>query len=175
MRCRPTRRDRFAGRAARSCFSTTTRSCAVRFLAQVPAAVWVKSVAECLPRMVEEWEEIHLDHDLEGETLVDMNRQDSGMEIIRWLCKEPRPHLKQTRFFVHTHNFVAGLLMVLEMREGGYLAEMRPFGHDLAAALENPPSEVSLPSPFKAAPPGGWRRLVAWVASLAGKRRKKSR
>jgi hypothetical protein len=139
---------------------------AVCFLAQVPAAVWVKSVAECLPRMLESWEEIHLDHDLEGETLVDMNRVDSGMEIIRWLCKEPRPHLRQTRFFVHTHNVVAGLMMVLQMRESGYQAELRPFGRDLALALQNPQAGDSRPSPAGAGPLGGWRRWVRWAAAL---------
>jgi hypothetical protein len=137
---------------------------AERFLKQVPAAVWVKSVAECLPRMSEDWDEIHLDHDLEGEILVDTNRVDSGMEIIRWLCKEPRSHLKKTRFFVHTHNFAAGLLMVLQMHESGYRAEFRPFGNDLAAILQD--GEDEAPEPM-AARPGLWRRWQQWVARVA--------
>jgi len=130
--------DAGSGSSPRVLFLDDDPRRAERFLRQVPAAVWVKSVAECLPRLTETWEEIHLDHDLEGETLVDMNRQDTGMEVIRWLCKEPRPHLSQTRFFVHTHNFVAGLLMVLQMHDSGYSAEFRPFGHDLATILDHP-------------------------------------
>jgi hypothetical protein len=147
---------------------------ATRFLKQVPAAVWVQSVAECLPRMLEAWDEIHLDHDLGGEILVDTNRADSGMEVIRWLCKEPRPHLRETRFFVHTHNFVAGLLMVLQMRESGYEAELRPFGYDLATALENPPSEILGPTPRAAAPARGWRRFLRWALAHLGPPRKRS-
>ena len=57
------------------------------------------------------------------------------MEVIRWLCKEPRDHLRSSPFFVHTHNLVAGLLMVLQMRSAGFNAEFRPFGHDLAKIL----------------------------------------
>ncbi len=139
---------------------------AERFLREVPAAVWVKSVAECLPRLVEAWDEIHLDHDLEGKRLVDMNRDDTGMEVIRWLCKEPRPHLSQTRFFVHTHNFVAGLLMVLQMHDSGYAAEFRPFGHDLATILNHPEEEEYTTSDRPSDPAGGWRRWIAWVAKL---------
>jgi len=145
---------------------------AERFLRDVPAAVWVKSVAECLPRLVEAWDEVHLDHDLEGKTLVDTNREDSGMEIIRWLCKEPRPHLSQTRFFVHTHNLVAGLLMVLQMHESGYTAEFRPFGHDLASILESSEDEEFAAASVPAGPARGWRRWLAWVAKLAWLKRK---
>ena len=51
------------------------------------------------------------------------------------MCKEPREHLRPTQFFVHTHNLVAGLLMVLQMRSSGFKAEFRPFGQDLARIL----------------------------------------
>ncbi len=150
---------------------------AERFLRQVPTAVWVKSVAECLPRLIETWEEIHLDHDLEGQTLVDPKREDSGMEVIRWLCKEPRPHLRQTRFFVHTHNFVAGLLMVLQMHDSGYTAEFRPFGHDLATILDHPEDEEDedeeiAAAPLAAGPARGWRRWLVWIAKFAWLKRK---
>ena len=40
-----------------------------------------------------------------------------------------------TQFFVHTHNMVAGLLMVLQMRSSGFKAEFQPFGQDLARVL----------------------------------------
>jgi hypothetical protein len=145
---------------------------AERFLQQVPTAVWVKSVAECLPRLIETWDEVHLDHDLEGQRWVDTNRADSGMEVIRWLCKEPRLHLRHTRFFVHTHNFVAGLLMVLQMHESGYTSEFRPFGHDLAAMLQD--SEAAgIAAPIgRTDRPHRWRRWLAWVVELPWFKRK---
>jgi hypothetical protein len=122
--------------------------------------------------LIETWEEVHLDHDLEGQILVDMNREDSGMEVIRWLCKEPRPHLSQTRFFVHTHNFVAGLLMVLQMHESGYKAEFRPFGHDFETILKYAEDEKSAASPVPTGPARRWRRWLAWIANFARLKRK---
>jgi hypothetical protein len=100
------------------------------FLSENPQAVWVETVTDCLSRLQENWDEVHLDHDLGGKTFVNMNQIDCGMEVIRWLCTEPRDHLRATRFFVHTHNSLAGLLMVLQMRSAGYHAEFRPFGVD---------------------------------------------
>jgi hypothetical protein len=137
------------------------------FLSENPQAVWVQTVPECLARLVETWDEVHLDHDLGGKTFVDMNEIDCGMEVIRWLCKEPRDHLRQALFFIHTHNSIAGLFMVLQMRSSGYKAEFRPFGLDPARLLlldddepttEAPPEEVS-PQP----PPGTMRR---WIGRL---------
>ncbi len=88
------------------------------------------------------WDEVHLDHDLGGRQGVAVDDVDCGMEVIRWLCKEPREHLRPTRFFVHTHNLVAGLLMVLQMRSSGFTAEFQPFGQDLARVLaHNEPAD----------------------------------
>jgi hypothetical protein len=105
------------------------------FLSENPQAIWVQTVEECVGRLVESWDEVHLDHDLGGQVFVDTNKTDCGMEVIRWLCKERRDHLNSTRFFVHTHNSLAGLLMVLQMQSSGYQAEFRPFGVDPALFL----------------------------------------
>ncbi len=105
------------------------------FLRENPAAVWVQTVEDCLARLTEPWDEVHLDHDLGGKTYVNSDENDCGMEVIRWLCCAPREHLRQTRFIVHTHNSLAGLLMVLEMRARHFAAEFRPFGSDPASLL----------------------------------------
>jgi hypothetical protein len=105
------------------------------FLVENPEAVWVKTVRECLSRLTQPWDEVHLDHDLGGKQFVDTGETECGMEVIRWLCQEPRLHLRQTFFWVHTHNTMAGLMMVLHMRESGYRAEFRPFGVDLSKVL----------------------------------------
>ena len=108
-----------AGRAtdaSRVLFLDDDPARAESFLSENPQAVWVQTVEECLARLVETWEEVHLDHDLGGEVFVDMNKTDCGMEVIRWLCRERRDHLTSAHFFVHTHNSLAGLLMVLQMQ-----------------------------------------------------------
>ena len=105
------------------------------FLREHPRAVWVTNVPDCLACLAEPWDEIHLDHDLGGRIYVDSADLDCGMEVIRWLCKNQPAHLKATRFYVHTHNSTAGLLMVLLMRRGGYRAEYEPFGIDLRHLL----------------------------------------
>jgi len=141
------------------------------FLSENPQAVWVETVAECLTRLVENWDEVHLDHDLGGQTFVDTNENECGMEVIRWMCKEPRDHLRQTLFFVHTHNSVAGLLMVLQMRAVGYKAEFRPFGFDLARLLAHDETATTQNVATSELPATPLRRWLGWLRSWRGQRK----
>jgi hypothetical protein len=102
------------------------------FLAQYPEAVWVQTAAECTGMLAETWDQVHLDHDLGGEIFVDSSREDCGMEVVRWLCREDRPALRGSALFVvHTHNMNAAGAMVRSLQEAGYLTVYRPFGLDL--------------------------------------------
>jgi hypothetical protein len=123
---------------------------AFAFLEVYPDAVWVQTVQECLGRLEEPWDEVYLDHDLGGEIFVDLNREDCGMAVVRWLCLAPRDHLKATRFVVHSHNESAAWLMVVHMQAVGFVARACPFGDDLLQPT--PPAAV-----------GGWRRRVRQV------------
>jgi hypothetical protein len=114
------------------------------FLIENPQAIWVQTVPECIEKLGESWHEVHLDHDLGGKTFVDMTETDCGMEVIRWLCRAPREHLRHSQFFIHTHNTIAGMLMVVQMRETGYWAEFRPFGLDPVLLLRRDEDEESL-------------------------------
>ena len=98
------------------------------FLNVHPDAVLVATAEECIARLAEPWDEVHLDHDLGGEVFVGHERDDCGMAVVRWLCDQPRPHLKTTRFFVHSHNLNAACLMVLHLETVGYHVQVRPFG-----------------------------------------------
>ncbi len=149
-------------RANRLLFLDDDPNRAVRFLKDHPDAVWVTTVPECVARLAEPWDEVHLDHDLGGKLFVDSTDTDCGMEVIRWLCKEPRSHLKESLFYVHTHNAAAGLLMVLEMRRGGYKAEFRPFGLDLEKVLAHNEPKTSTVTD---APPSALPPLAHWVLS----------
>jgi hypothetical protein len=101
---------------------------AIAFHGLHPRAVWVQTAAACIARLEEEWDEVHLDHDLGGEHFVDYQRDDCGMEVVRWICGAPRPHLRATRFTVHSHNPTGAIMMVATMQSNGYLVEHRPFG-----------------------------------------------
>ena len=150
-------------RADRLLFLDDDPNRAELFLRNHPEAVWVTTVRECLDHLAERWDEIHLDHDLGGKRFVDSTDTDCGMEVIRWLCKEPRRHLKKSLFYIHTHNVTAGLLMVLHMRGGGYSAEFRPFGLNLQQVLaHNEPAPESVTEPTYAL----WTRLASRLSSL---------
>ena len=103
---------------------------AAAFLGGHPDAVWVQTADECLARLAEPWDEVHLDHDLGGEVHVDHDRVDCGMGVVRWLDLEPRPYLQAARFFVHTHNLNAACLMALHLQGMGFTVEVRPFAMD---------------------------------------------
>ena len=118
------------------------------FLAMIPEAVWVQTADECIARLAEEWDEVHLDHDLGGEHYVDLSRDDCGMEVVRWLCLQPHPHLKQTRFLIHSHNAVAAGIMVMQIHAAGFQVESRPFGSRAGdhPAATGPGSRTGSPS-----------------------------
>jgi len=129
------------------------------FLAENPHAVWVQTVADCVARLGEEWDEIHLDHDLGGEHFVDDARADCGMEVVRWLCLESRPHLRRTQFLVHSHNPLAATMMAMELMTAGYLVELRPFG-----APPLPP----LPQEFQEPSGNPLRAVLSWLRRRLG-------
>src|SRR5262249_46264233 len=128
------------------------------FLAEYPDAVWVETADECIERLSESWDEVHLDHDLGGEVFVDYERDDSGMAVIRWLCVQPRPAPNKTRFFIHTHNLNAGCLMALQLEEMGYNVKIRPFGEAATRPVR--------PAPLRSLA----ARVIRWLRSGGDRR-----
>ncbi len=138
------------------------------FLARCPQAVWVTRADDCIDRLHERWDEVHLDHDLNGERYVDVMRDDCGMAVVRWLCAQDRSDLRNARFFIHSHNFGAASLMVECLLQNGYAAEYRPFGYDLVDLLSFDP-----PPPLR--PRGTWTRLIGLWSRLFGLRPRMTR
>jgi hypothetical protein len=103
---------------------------AASFLAAHPGAVWEQTVEQCLELLEQPWDEVHLDHDLGGQVLVDHERADCAMAVVRWLCEEPHPHLRDTRFILHTQNPNAACMTVLHLQVMvmGFQVEASPFG-----------------------------------------------
>ncbi len=100
---------------------------AAAFVATRQDAAWVQTVEQCLELLKKPRDEVHLDHDLGGEVLVDHERDDCGLAVIRWLCEEPRPHLRDTRFIIHTHNPNAACMMALHLQVMGFQVQASPF------------------------------------------------
>jgi len=101
-------------------FLDDTPDRAAVFLAGHPRAICVQTVEQCIDLLQQPWDEVELDHDLGGEVLVDHERADCGMVAVRWLCEEPRPLLRDTRFIIHTHNPNAACIMVLHLQVMGF-------------------------------------------------------
>lgn len=110
------------------------------FLHDRPEAIWVATAADCIARLAETWDEIHLDHDLGGETYVDVDRPDCGMEVVRWLTTEPRPHLAPARIVVHSWNRAAAEAMATAMTSAGYRAEAVRFRFPAPPELDPEPA-----------------------------------
>lgn len=130
----------------RMLFLDDDRKRAVALLTLRPEAIWVQTATECIEQLQQPWDEVHLDHDLGGETFVNSEREDCGMEVVRWLCDTPRPHLKPTRFYIHTHNLNASCTMLMQLESAGYRAQLQPFG------------AISAQGATRAARPTSWAR-----------------
>lgn len=115
------------------------------FLRRHPDATWVQTVPDCLAKLAESWDEVHLDHDLGGEVYVQIDREDCGMEVVRWLALEPRKHLRRARFTVHSHNMVAAFEMTLRIRALGFRVEARPFGLEVPEVEAQPSNRLLRP------------------------------
>lgn len=66
-----------------------------------------------------------LDHDLGGKVFVDSNREDCGMEVVRWIMRN-RPFIG--RVIVHSWNEPAARRMVADLRRRDYAVSYAPFG-----------------------------------------------
>lgn len=119
--------DRPSTQTPRILFLDDAPDRAAVFLAGHPSAICVQTVEQCIDLLQQPWDEVHLDHDLGREVLVDHERPDCGMAVVRWLCEEPRPHLRDTRFVIHTHNPNAACMMVLHLQVMGYNVQASPF------------------------------------------------
>ena len=76
---------------------------------------------KCIDALNDEPEvyQLWLDHDLGGEQLVDSNREDTGMEVVRFLVANDLTS-KIKNIIVHSHNAVAHRIMVADLHKAGY-------------------------------------------------------
>lgn len=96
----------------------------------------VETAHECIQALTNgQFDLVLLDHDLGGETFVDSSREDTGMEVVRWIRATGLP---AGTFIIHTMNPVAATTMYFELQQLGHKVEQAPFGSSrFYAALEN--------------------------------------
>ena len=95
-----------------------------------------KTAQECI-ELIEQAENVYilfLDHDLGGEVWVDSEREDCGMEVVRWI-EVNQPPIRQ--IIVHTMNDGAAYNMVKKLKAAQYNAVELPFETELLTNLQN--------------------------------------
>ena len=96
------------------------------FSREYPNATIVSTAIEAISMLrSRSFSVVYLDHDLSGEIYVSSERQDTGMEVVRWIV-ENQPVID--KIVVHTMNEVAGPIMVNTLQQAGYKAKWLPFG-----------------------------------------------
>jgi len=95
------------------------------FLHRCPDATIVRTATDAITLLRSKpWQEVHLDHDLNWGTYQDPSDKTSGMEVVRFvLCNKP----DVDEFIVHSHNEIAGPIMVTELIAAGYVTHYAPF------------------------------------------------
>lgn len=93
----------------------------------------VSNAKECLRKMSEEdWEEIHLDHDLNGDDFQDPDEPTAGMAIVRYIekCGGWPGGKRKPIFVIHSSNIFAACLMVSHLNDLGLYARWERFIYD---------------------------------------------
>lgn len=103
------------------------------FQSRVPPALTCETAASCI-NLIRAYgvdsvgiHFLFLDHDLGGETWVDSNREDCGMEVVRWLCAHTAPVPQIDNIVVHSHNVSAAQEMFSKLEDAGYKVSLIPF------------------------------------------------
>lgn len=96
-----------------------------RFRSDIPWAIITMTAQDTIDRLTSKsWDYVFLDHDLGGEVFVDSDREDTGMEVVRWVAKNT-PEVKH--FIVHSLNHSAAQEMAQKLAEAGYSVDKAGF------------------------------------------------
>mgnify|MGYP003501848970 CR=1 FL=1 len=90
------------------------------------AAGMIKLLHEHIAKKIK-IDSLFLDHDLGGEVYVDSNREDCGMEVVRWLCANLIKPEEINTVVVHTMNPSASTNMRAALIEAGLRTITLPF------------------------------------------------
>lgn len=96
-----------------------------KFRSNCPWATIVSTTTETVDKLQQErFSVVCLDHDLGGEVFVDSDREDTGMEVVRWIINN-KPSIEL--IIVHSLNYNGALNMECALRSNGYNVIRVPF------------------------------------------------
>lgn len=76
----------------------------------------------------EDYDVVHLEHDLSGFEFCDPDLPESGMEMVRYISKTGWPGGKRKPIFkIHSYNLFAAFLLVTSLQKLGLMAYYEPF------------------------------------------------
>jgi len=93
--------------------------------------VWVETAEDAIQFLKDykkDLVKVYLDHDLGGQQFVHSQREDCGMEVVRWLEKQDSLDYKECQFVVHSWNIEAAKVMTDRLLKVGYNVTQTPFG-----------------------------------------------
>lgn len=93
--------------------------------------IWIQTAIDTIYALDEHKDKlmrVSLEHDLGGRAYVHPEREDSGMEVVRWLEKQDVEDFEGCKFIIHSHNEISGPKMYKRLKQAGYDVELRPFG-----------------------------------------------
>lgn len=86
---------------------------------------WVRTATDCIFYLKNEQHDIvYLDHDLPDSSI---EKENTGMHVVRWLETNCCERLKETKFIVHSWNTIAAMEMCRRLKQAGYTAVYMPF------------------------------------------------
>lgn len=102
---------------------STTRTAAIK--SALPMADFVVTAKEAIAKLANtHWDLVLLDHDLGGETFVQSSRDDTGMEVVRCICRN-KPSID--KIVIHSLNYPAASAMAEMLRSYGYSSSVVSF------------------------------------------------
>ena len=93
---------------------------------------WVRTVSETIDILKcyrLRLDIVSLDYNLnDSEIPAHPASDECGMEVVRWLEKQPLEKFSHVRFIIHTWDLSAGIKMTRRLKEKGYKVVRTPFG-----------------------------------------------
>ena len=109
--------------------STETKFCEVQPPNSISSLVCVTTAEDAIKQLQNgtTWDFISLDHDLGGNTFMSSDREDTGMEVVRWIVGNIKAKEYEGVIRVHTWNVPAGRRMVDTLKRYGFRCYYEPF------------------------------------------------